>query len=138
MDLLLQHTFSSITNLRWGKFKQKDQWTLLDLPPSKRKRKMVIFRISSSGDFHHKPRSNTLRVPLTKFHLCPAPTGDPLVRKTLGPVLDLGGCSPKGIGKAMEVQNQGTLSCTSFANETKHICMRYGTILSWIPSKIPG
>ncbi len=32
------------------------------------------------------------------------------------------------------IQNQGTLRCTSFAKETKHICMRYATFLSWIPS----
>ena len=135
MDLQLQHTFSSVTNLRFcganSKQKEKNQWTFLDSPPpSKRKMKIFITRISGDpGDL--KPR-----VPPDQIPSVSSSNGRPTCSQNSRAFKRLFTNTP-----GIRIQPwryfpkpRVALSCTSFVNETKHTCMRYGTILSWIPS----
>lgn len=139
MAKLLQHTFSSITNLHFcganSKQKEKNQWTFLDSPPPS-KRKMVIFITRISGD----PGDLKPRVPPDQIPSVSSSNGRPTCSQNSRALklADLGGCSPIPPGSESShgryTKPRVALSCTSFVNETKHICMRYGTILSWIPS----
>ena len=135
MAKLLQHTFSSITNLHFCGANSKQKVDLFGFtPPSKRK--MVIFITRISGD----PGDLKPRVPPDQIPSVSSSNGRPTCSQNSRALklADLGGCSPIPPGSESShgryTKPRVALSCTSFVNETKHICMRYGTILSWIPS----
>lgn len=121
----------------WGKL-QTEREKSVDLfgftPPSKRK--MVIFITRISGD----PGDLKPCVPPDQIPSVSSSNGRPTCSQNSRALklADLGGCSPIPPGSESShgryTKPRVALSCTSFVNETKHICMRYGTILSWIPS----